>query len=131
MTGAAPLVLVYSSNARHRAEIVAALGSRPSPDIPPIAVAEAATAATVVQRLDHGGVSLAILDGEASPTGGIGLARQLRDEVEPCPPLLVITGRRDDAWLARWSRADGWVSHPLDPFELAAAASRLLAPPAP
>lgn len=131
MTGAAPLVLVYSSNARHRAEIVAALGSRTSPDTPPIAVAEAATAATVVQHLDDGGVSLAILDGEASPTGGIGLARQLRDEVEPCPPLLVITARRADAWLARWSHADGWVSHPLDPFELAAAAARLLAPAAP
>lgn len=126
MTGAAPLVLVYSSNARHRAEIIAALGTRPSPSLPPITVAEAATGATVVARLDEGGVDLAILDGEAAPTGGIGLARQLRDEVEPCPPLLVITARKADGWLATWSHADAWVSHPLDPFELAAAAARLL-----
>ena len=128
MTGAAPLVLVYSSNARHRAEITAALGTRPAPDRPPITVLEAATAPAVIARLDEGGVALVVLDGEAAPAGGIGLARQVRDEIEPCPPLLVITARRADAWLARWSQADAWVSHPLDPFELAAAAARLLTP---
>ncbi|ADG79754.1 Response regulator receiver protein OS=Tsukamurella paurometabola (strain ATCC 8368 / DSM /CCUG 35730 / CIP 100753 / JCM 10117 / KCTC 9821 / NBRC 16120/ NCIMB 702349 / NCTC 13040) OX=521096 GN=Tpau_3167 PE=4 SV=1 [Tsukamurella paurometabola] len=127
MTGAAPLVLIYSSNARHRAEIAAALGTRPSPALPPITVTEAATAPTVVARLDQGGIDLAILDGEASPAGGLGLARQLRDEIDPCPPLLVITARRADGWLATWSHADAWVSHPLDPFEVAAAAASLLA----
>ncbi|WP_019200575.1 hypothetical protein [Tsukamurella sp. 1534] len=128
MTGAAPLVLVYSSHAHHRAEIIAALGTRPAPALPAIEVVETATAAAVVDRLDRGGVSLAILDGEAMPAGGMGVARQLRDEIEPCPPLLVIIARKADGWLARWSHADGWVSHPLDPFELAAAAARLLAP---
>ncbi|MET9328877.1 MULTISPECIES: response regulator [Tsukamurella] len=127
MTGAAPLVLVYSSNARHRAEITAALGTRPAPDRPPITVLEAATAQAVIARLDEGGVALAVLDGESSPAGGMGLARQVRDEIDPCPPLLVITARRADGWLARWSQADDWVSHPLDPFELAEAAGRLLA----
>ncbi|GIZ98313.1 response regulator [Tsukamurella sp. TY48] len=126
MTGAGPLVLIYSSHAQHRAEIIAALGSRPSPDLPPITVIETATAPTVITRLDEGGIDLAILDGEAAPTGGIGLARQLRDEIEPCPPILVITARKADGWLATWSHADAWVSHPLDPFALAGAAAGLL-----
>ncbi|KXP11079.1 hypothetical protein AXK57_06860 [Tsukamurella pulmonis] len=127
MTGAAPLVLVYSSNARHRAEIIAALGTRPAPDRPPITTLEAATAPAVLSRLDGGGVALVVLDGEAAPAGGMGLARQVRDEIEPCPPLLVVTARTADGWLARWSQADAWVSHPLDPFELAETAGRLLA----
>jgi hypothetical protein len=38
----------------------------------------------------------------------------------------VLTGRVQDNWLATWSRADGVVSHPLDPIELAEAVIRLL-----
>ncbi|GAB3132812.1 response regulator transcription factor [Tsukamurella serpentis] len=128
MTGAAPLVLVYSSNARHRAEIVAALGSRPAAGGPVIEIVQAATAPSVLALLAADPFALAVLDGESSPVGGLGLARQVRDEVDPCPPLLVITARSADAWLARWSHADASVSHPLDPFELAAAAARLLTP---
>ena len=77
--------------------------------------------------MDAGGVDLAILDGEAVPAGGMGVCRQLKDEIYRCPPVLVLIGRADDAWLATWSRADAAVSHPLDPVELAAAAAGLLA----
>ena len=35
----------------------------------------------------------------------MGIAKQLKDEIENCPPVLVLTGRADDAWLASWSRA--------------------------
>jgi len=38
----------------------------------------------------------------------------------------VLTGRVQDNWLATWSRADGVVSHPLDPIELAETVIRLL-----
>jgi hypothetical protein len=62
---------------------------------------------------------LFILDGEAVPEGGMGIARQLKDEVFNCPPVLLITGRREDAWLAAWSRAEASVIHPIDPFTLA------------
>ena len=68
--------------------------------------------------MDAGGIDLAILDGEAVP-GGMGLCRQLKDEILRCPPILVLIGRPDDAWLATWSRADGAVSHPIDPIRLA------------
>ena len=50
----------------------------------------------------------------------MGLCRQLKDEIVRCPPILVLTGRPDDAWLATWSRADGVVPHPIDPFRLPA-----------
>jgi hypothetical protein len=60
----------------------------------------------------------------------MGLAKQLRDEIDPCPPLLVLTGRPDDAWLATWSRADASVSHPIDPLELGRAVVGLLRDPA-
>ena len=66
------------------------------------------------------------MDGEAVPEGGLGLARQLKDELFNCPPILVITGRVQDAWLAGWSRADGVVTHPIDPFTIATTVVNLL-----
>jgi hypothetical protein len=42
----------------------------------------------------------------------------------------LLIGRPDDAWLATWSRADGAVSHPVDPMRLPAAVARLLRPQA-
>lgn len=112
-------VLVYSSDAAARRRVVEALGRRPHPDLAPLALVEVATAPMALRLLDAGGVALAILDGESSPAGGMGVAKQLRDEIEPCPPILVLTARADDAWLAAWSRADATASHPIDPIELA------------
>ena len=92
---AAPLrVLVYSHDASIRAQVV-------------------------IRRVDEGGIDLVVLDGEATPVGGMGLAKQLRDEVDPCPPLLLLLGRPDDAWLASWSQADAAVALPVDPFRFA------------
>ena len=42
------------------------------------------------------------------------------------PPVLVLTGRPQDAWLATWSRADAAVPHPIDPLQLAEAVIKLL-----
>ena len=80
----------------------------------------------MVKNLDEGGIDLAILDGEATPTGGMGLAKQLKDEIADCPPILVLTGRADDAWLASWSRAEAAVPHPIDPIALGEAVATLL-----
>ena len=73
----------------------------------------------MIAVMDAGDVDLAILDGEAAPAGGMGIARQLKDEIYQCPPLLVLIGRAQDAWLATWSRADAVVPHPVDPIRLA------------
>ena len=94
--------------------------------MPYVDIVEVATEPAVIRAMDKGGIDLAILDGEAVPAGGMGIARQLKDEIYRCPPILVLTGRPDDAWLATWSRAEAAVSHPIDPRLLADAAATLL-----
>lgn len=121
-------ILVYSDDANTRAEVLLSLGKRIHPDLPEIEYVECATAPVVVATLDAGGIDLAILDGEAVPAGGMGICRQLKDEIYRCPPVLVLIGRRDDAWLATWSRAEAVVTHPLDPLTLADTVARLLRP---
>jgi DNA-binding response OmpR family regulator len=123
----APLkVLVYSDDADTRSQVILGLGRRPHPDMPELEYVEVATEPVVLQQMDSGMVDLAILDGEAVPAGGLGIAKQLKDEIYGCPPILVLTGRPQDAWLATWSRADGAVPHPLDPLQMAEAVVRLL-----
>ncbi|NEW37419.1 hypothetical protein GV794_22960 [Nocardia cyriacigeorgica] len=115
---AALRVLVYSDDADTRSQVMLALGRRPHPDLPELEFLEVATADVVIERMDAGGIDLAILDGEATPAGGLGIAKQLKDELAQCPPLLVLTGRPDDEWLARWSRAEATATHPIDPIQL-------------
>jgi CheY-like chemotaxis protein len=124
-------VLVYSDDRRVRAAVRSALGRRPAAGLPLLEYVECATEPAVIARMDAGGVDLAVLDGEAAPAGGMGICRQLKDEVYRCPPVLVLIGRPQDAWLATWSRADAVVAHPLDPIVLASTAAGLLAERAP
>jgi DNA-binding response OmpR family regulator len=119
-------VLVYSDNANTRAQVISAIGTRPDPDLPELEYVEVATGAVVIGHLDAGGIDLAVLDGEATPVGGMGIAKQLKDEIRDCPPILVLTGRPDDAWLANWSRAEASVPRPIDPIRLAEAVVTLL-----
>ncbi|WP_330180719.1 hypothetical protein OHB26_30580 [Nocardia sp. NBC_01503] len=115
---AALRVLVYSNDADTRRQVMLALGRRPHPELPPIEYLEVATGPIVLEHMDAHELDVLILDGESAPTGGLGLAKQLKDEIADCPPIVVLTGRPDDAWLANWSRADAAVSHPLDPIRL-------------
>ena len=103
-----------------------AVGRRPASDLGVIEWLEAEAAPALIQRLDEGGVDVAVLDGEAWPTGGLGLARQLKDELTDCPMTLVLIARRDDRWLAEWSMADAVVPLPIDPGEIGAAVAELL-----
>jgi DNA-binding response OmpR family regulator len=119
-------VLVYSDDSDVRQQVILGLGRRVHPDLPELEYVEVATEPVVWQQLDSGAIDLAILDGEATPAGGLGIARQMKDEIYQAPPALVLTGRADDRWLATWSRAEAAVSHPLDPIELAEAVVRLL-----
>jgi len=118
-------VLLYSDNSDTRASVRMAVGRRPASDVPRVEWLECATPAAVVSALDAGGVDLAILDGEASPLGGLGLCRQLKSEIYRCPPVLVLLGRPQDSWLAAWSLADNAVLHPLDPAAVAQAVAEL------
>lgn len=125
-------VVIYSDDSAVRASIIAALGRKVAADLPNHEVIEFATAAALRASIDRPDLQgnlkadLFILDGEAVPEGGMSVARQLKDEVFNCPPVLLITGRREDSWLAAWSRADATVIHPIDPFTLAQTAADLL-----
>jgi DNA-binding response OmpR family regulator len=122
----APRVLVYSDDVDTRAQVRLAVGRRLSKGAPDVEWVEAATHPVVVETADAGGMDLLILDGEAAKSGGMGLCRQLKHEVFRCPPVLVLTGRPQDAWLASWSLADAVLSHPLDPVELQRVVARLV-----
>ncbi|MFJ5550169.1 MULTISPECIES: response regulator transcription factor [unclassified Streptomyces] len=119
-------VLVYSDDATAREQVRLAAGRRPAPDLPPVEFLECATLPAVLKALDEGGVDVCVLDGEAVPAGGMGVCRQIKDEVFNCPPVVLLIGRPQDAWLATWSRADAAVTLPVDPVELADALAGLL-----
>lgn len=119
-------VLVYSDDRTVREQIRLALGTKVAADLPRVRVVECATPRAVIQAMDAGGIDTAVLDGEAVPAGGMGICRQLKDEIAHCPPVLVVVGRMDDAWLATWSRADAVVAHPVDPIRLPDAVAGLL-----
>ncbi|EME96884.1 hypothetical protein J7W19_08530 [Streptomyces mobaraensis NBRC 13819 = DSM 40847] len=119
-------VLVYSDDARTREQVRLAGGRRPAADLPPVEYLECATLPAVLRTLAEHRVDVCVLDGETAPAGGMGVCRQLKDEVFRCPPVLLLMGRPQDAWLATWSRADAAVTHPVDPVAFAAALAGLL-----
>ncbi|MFJ7126983.1 hypothetical protein [Streptomyces sp. NPDC098101] len=119
-------VLVYSDDANTRAQVRLAAGRRPAADVPPVEFVECATLPAVLERLDAGGIDVCVLDGEAVPAGGMGVCRQIKDEIFLCPPVLLLIGRPQDAWLATWSRADAAVTLPVEPVEFAASLASLL-----
>ncbi|MGH8827487.1 MAG: hypothetical protein ACRDVZ_07790 [Jiangellaceae bacterium] len=119
-------ILVYSDDRITREKVRLAIGRRPAADLPRVEYLEVATHAAVIRALDAGGIDVAVLDGEAVPSGGMGIARQVKEEVYEAPPILVLIGRPQDAWLATWSRAEAAVVHPLDPMALASAVAELM-----
>ncbi len=122
-----PVIAIYSDDQTVRQSIISALGTQVAADLSPHKVVEFATGPALRLYLDEKRqIDLFILDGESTPEGGLGLARQLKDEIYNCPATLVITGRAQDAWLASWSKADAMVVHPIDPFTLAHKVADLL-----
>ncbi|OQO89735.1 hypothetical protein [Saccharomonospora piscinae] len=119
MTGQAKKILVFSHKAAVRDSIINAVGRRPATDLGKVTYVEADNVADVIAEMDSGEIDLGIFDGEAQPTGGMGLTRQLKHELDDCPPIVVAVRRRDDQWLATWSQAEAVLVHPLDPLTAA------------
>ncbi len=124
--------VLYSDDSTTREAITSALGSRVAPEMPEHRIREFATANALRLYVDSvkpgsdSPIDIFILDGEAVPEGGMGVARQLKDEVFNCPPVLLVVARKEDAWLAAWSRAEASVTHPVDPFTLANTVAELI-----
>lgn len=127
MSDASPLkVLLYSDDRTTREQVRLALGRRVAADLPEIEIDEVATQGAVLKAMDAGGYALAILDGEANPSGGFGIAYQLKDEIADCPPVLLLVIRAADAWLGTWARAEALATLPIDPVKLPAQVAELL-----
>ena len=109
-------VLVYSHRADVRDAVRTAVGRRPAADVGPLTWLECVTGDEVITAVGQGGVDLCILDGEAQPTGGLALARQMDQEVADRPAVCVLIARQQDRWLAHWSRAEGTLPLPVDPL---------------
>ncbi|WP_153502888.1 hypothetical protein [Cumulibacter manganitolerans] len=109
-------VLLYSPKEERRRTVRTAIGRRPAKDVGRIEWIECLTYDEVIENVDRGGVDLAILDGEAQPTGGMGLSRQMKYELDDCPAVLVVIAREADRWLATWSLADATLLYPVDPL---------------
>ncbi|WP_243789218.1 hypothetical protein [Saccharopolyspora gloriosae] len=119
-------ILVFSHRPEVRESIINAIGRRPAPDLAKVDYVEAGNVADVLTEVDAGRADLVVLDGEAQPTGGMGVSRQLKNEIANCPPIVLTVRRRDDRWLATWSQADAVLVHPLDPLSSAETVAELI-----
>ena len=126
MSAPTTTVLVFSHRPEVRESIMTAVGRRPAPDLGRVSYLEVGTIADLLVEVDAGNADLAILDGEAQPTGGMGVSRQIKNEITDCPPVVVTVRRKDDRWLATWSQADAVLVHPLDPLEAAEVVAQVL-----
>jgi DNA-binding response OmpR family regulator len=119
------VVLLYSDDAQVRERMRLAIGARPAADLA-VKFVEASTQGEVMRTVDDREIDLVVLDGEAAPAGGLGIARQLKDEVEDCPPTCVVIARAADRWLAAYASVDATLIHPLDPVTTGQTVSGLL-----
>ena len=107
-------VLLYSDDVAVRDRIRLAIGPRPAADLS-IEFVDASTWEECRRLLDEYEIDLMILDGEASPAGGLGIARQVKDEYADPPPTCVVLARAADRWLAAYAQVDHTLMYPLDP----------------
>ena len=119
-------VVVYSQLADLRAKVRTAVGRRAAPDLGRIDWVECANYSQLRNQLDSGDIDLVIVDGDAQPSGGIGLCRQFKNEIKDCPPIIVLLVRSQDRWLAAWSQADATIVRPLDPMLAASTVAQIL-----
>jgi DNA-binding response OmpR family regulator len=114
-----PVLLVYSNRPEIRERIITAIGRRPAPDVGRVDSLECSAVHEVMTATAGRQADVLILDGEAQPTGGIGISRQIHLEAQVIPPVILVVRRADDRWLATWAGADEILVYPLDPVTAA------------
>lgn len=121
-----PVVLVYSNRPEVRQSAILAIGRRPARDVGHVDFLECASMSDVLAAVDEHKADLLVLDGEAQPTGGMGISRQLHLELDSVPPVMLLVRREDDRWLATWAQADVVLMYPMDPVTAAESVAALL-----
>jgi DNA-binding response OmpR family regulator len=125
MTDRVYTVLLYSDDPQVRDRMRLAVGNRPASDLT-VEFVEASGYAECIRLVDEYEVDLMLLDGEATPAGGIGIARQVKDDRSDAPPTCVVIARAADRWLAAYAQVDATLVHPLDPVTTGQTVARLL-----
>jgi DNA-binding response OmpR family regulator len=118
-------VLLYSDDPKVRERMRLDIGTRPAADLE-VEFVDSSTYDDCIRLIDTYDIDLLVLDGEAAPAGGLGIARQLRDEVADCPPIAVVIARAADRWLAAYAKVDATLVHPLDPVTTGRTVAALL-----
>ncbi|MFE9692642.1 hypothetical protein [Micromonospora sp. NPDC005806] len=118
-------VLLYSDDPKVRDRMRLAVGTRPAAGLQ-IEFAEAADYAECIRLVDDYEIDLLLLDGEATPGGGIGIARQIKDDRDDAPPTCVVIARAADRWLAAYAEVDATLTYPLDPVTAGTTVAELL-----
>jgi len=98
---------------------------------PTTSILTVTTGASVLPAIMKHVPDLVILDLQIGSMGGMAVCLDLRLEESAGrvghTPVLMLLDRRADVFLARRSRADGWLIRPLDPIRLRRATSKILA----
>lgn len=126
MSDAQVNVLLFSDDSDTRQAIKDAVGVRVSKDAPTIVWHEAATAFGVHDLMDSVKFAALVLDAESPKEGGLSVARELATTREELPPLVVLTARPQDEWLATWAGAAVTIPAPFDPIEVQESLAKLL-----
>ena len=111
-------ILVFSDDKDKRAAVINGIGLRASKDTPRIEWVEAATGFGVRDAFDQQDFALLVLDAESKKEGGMSVAQDLQETRDGVPPIIFLTARPQDEWLATWAGATATVSDPIDPIVL-------------
>ena len=106
-------ILVFSDDKDKRAAVINGIGLRASKDTPRIEWVEAATGFGVRDAFDQQD-----FDAESKKEGGMSVAQDLQETRDGVPPIIFLTARPQDEWLATWAGATATVSDPIDPIIL-------------
>jgi DNA-binding response OmpR family regulator len=125
MTDRLYTVLLYSDDPQVRDQMRLAVGTRPAADLA-VKFVDASTHGECVRLVDDYEVDLMLLDGEASPAGGMGIARQIKDDRTDAPLTCLVIARAADRWLAAYAEVDATICYPLDPVTTGQTVAALL-----
>ena len=118
--------LVFSDDVEVREAVISGVGIQASKDTPRITWHEAATMFGVVELVKEHDFAFLVLDAETQKHGGMGIAKELENTFDKVPPIIFLTARQQDAWLATWAGAAAIVTAPLDPLTLQETVARVL-----
>ncbi|MDO5671801.1 MAG: DNA-binding response regulator [Actinomycetaceae bacterium] len=119
-------ILLYSDDVTTRQAIIEAIGDTVPGGSVPLAWQEVATPDGFRKEFKEDRFAALILDGEAGKEGGMSLAKELATLTDKIPPIVMLTVRQQDSWLARWSGAQEILEAPFEARAVEAALARVL-----